>query len=94
MINDEGYNEEPWRCEGGNNSAAALWIVADTPSGNEIPGAADPFYRGVMIAESICRPNAERIVACVNACRGFSATRLRAVANGDLRMTIEELTDD
>ncbi len=56
----------PWRAGNGT-------VLADSEKGLTVSGAfgkeAFDYYGGYLIGESISRANAERIVACVNACR-------------------------
>ncbi len=68
------HTPEPWRVE--HNANGAYWVVAPRSGGCEVRGAADPYYGGILIAESLSRQNAHRIVACVNACAGLPTEKL------------------
>jgi len=56
-------------------------VVADFPV-PEIGGSDETaYYGGHLIGESMSHANAERVIACVNACRGIPTAILLAMAN-------------
>ncbi|MGL5283860.1 MAG: hypothetical protein ACRC8W_19340 [Plesiomonas shigelloides] len=63
------HNPAPWRYSS-NRYMAAVLCDTEIP---EIRGANDvESYGGHLICESVAIRNAQRIVACVNACEGVS----------------------
>lgn len=68
----EPHTPEPWRVEGS-------WIAAGDINDPLQPGETlrtRELYGAPMVCESVHRPNAERIVACVNACVGIPTSQL------------------
>jgi hypothetical protein len=67
------HTKEPWRVGNHHNC-----VISDTP----IPGvdseACVEYYGGHCICESCTDANSERIIACVNACKGITNEALDA----------------
>ncbi len=66
------HTKEPWRV--GNQCC----IVSDTPIPEVDSMSSVEYYGGHCICESVTDTNAERIVACVNACQGITTEALEA----------------
>lgn len=67
------HNPAPWTMGIGH------CIVSDTPVPEMGGSDATDYYGGHLIAESVVERNAERIVACVNACEGIKTGYLLAL---------------
>ena len=68
------HSKEPWSVAFKGSISCA--VVCDKTV-NEAGGATDvAYYGGELVAESVCRADATRIVACVNACAGIPAEAL------------------
>jgi hypothetical protein len=72
-----GHTKEPWRV--GRCSVSMGTIVSDSPVPEVNGSGAIEYYGGHLIAESITRDNARRIVACVNACEGIDTENLEMI---------------
>ncbi len=66
------HTKEPWRV--GNHCC----IVSDTPIPEVDSVSSVEYYGGHCICESVTDANAERIIACVNACQGITTEALEA----------------
>ena len=70
------HSKEPWKL--GRDGAV---VCEEGKSVNLIGGASDvEYYGGHLICESICKEDARRVVACVNACRGIETETLELSA--------------
>lgn len=65
------YTKEPWRV--GNYHCC---VVSDTPIPEIDSESSVEYYGGHIICESCTDANADRIVACVNACAGITTEAL------------------
>ncbi len=65
------YTKEPWRV--GNYHCC---VVSDTPIDGVDSESSVEYYGGHCICESCTDANADRIVACVNACAGITTEAL------------------
>lgn len=66
------HTPTPWRI--GKHGT----VVADSAEGISVSGADETqYYDGYLIGESISSNNAERILACVNACEGITNEQLK-----------------
>lgn len=75
------HSKEPWRVGGVDcHSGCGPCIVSDHGV-NQAWGADDvDYYGGHLVADSVCHPDARRIVAAVNACAGIDTEHLESVA--------------
>ena len=67
------YTKEPWRV--GNYHCC---VVSDTPIDGVDSESSVEYYGGHCICESCTDANADRIVACVNACAGITTDALES----------------
>ncbi len=66
------YTKGPYRIGKGGS------IVSDTPVTEVNSNECLEFYGGHCICESLTKANAERIIACFNACQGITTEALEA----------------
>ena len=78
------HTKEPWRV--GNQCC----IVSDTPIPEVDSMSSVEYYGGHCICESVTDTNAERIVACVNACQGITT---EALEKGVIASTLKSYED-
>lgn len=65
-MNELKHTPEPWRV--GRHA-----VVADVPVVGGCSGTDDvDYYGGHLVCETVTEANAERIIACVNACKGIN----------------------
>ncbi len=78
------YTKGPYRIGKGGS------IVSDTPVTEVNSNECLEFYGGHCICESLTKANAERIIACFNACQGITTEALEA---GVISAGIDALND-
>lgn len=71
------HTAEPWRV-GKIGSVVANELVGGGPRGSDDV----KYYGGFLVCESVTKSNAERIIACVNACAGLTETEILAATKG------------
>ena len=92
----ETHTRGMWRKGRLRHTGLMACVVADFPV-PEIGGSDETaYYGGHLIGESMSHANAERVIACVNACRGIPTAILLAMANApdDVAVADDEVVVD
>lgn len=63
----------------GQTAYPSQTLLSDDPASPGVVGHDSPSYGGFMVAESVSPPNARRLVACWNACDGFTTEQLENI---------------
>lgn len=85
---DADHSREPWRVGGIDGSSGCGPCIVSDHGVNPAWGADDVFYYGGhLVADSVCLPDARRIVAAVNACDGIPTDELEMLVRAGKRLT-------